>query len=125
MTAPLGAPPSTDEARDATRRTWLANERTWLAWVRTGLTATAVALALGKVVPELVKAQTRWPYVAIGVGYAVLGVALTLYGFQRRREVDQAVARGAYIAPHPRAIAAFALAAFVLGTATVGVIAVA
>jgi putative membrane protein len=125
MTAPLGVPPSPDEARDATRRTWLANERTWLAWVRTGLTATAVALALGKVVPELANAHTRWPYVAIGVGYAVLGVALTLYGFQRRREVDQAVARETYVPPHPRAIAAFALAAFVLGTATVGVIAVA
>src|ERR1700730_13771424 len=113
-----------DEVRDATRRTWLANERTWLAWVRTGLTATAVALALGKVVPELAKARTRWPYVAIGVGYAVLGVALTLYGFQRRREVDQATAAGGYGAPHPAAIAAFALVMLVLGSATVAVIAV-
>jgi inner membrane protein YidH len=103
----------------------LANERTWLAWVRTGLTATAVALALGKVVPELADAHTRWPYVAIGVGYAVLVVALTLYGFQRRREVDRVVASESYVSPHPRAIAAFALAAFVLGSATVRVIAVA
>jgi hypothetical protein len=63
--------------------------------------------------------------VAIGVGYAVLGVALTLYGFQRRREVDRAVASESYVPPHPRAIAAFALETFVLGSATVGVIAVA
>ena len=125
MAAPPGRPVSPQEAHDATRRTWLANERTWLAWVRTGLTATAVALALGKVVPELANAHTRWPYVAIGVGYAVLGVALTLYGFQRRREVDRAVASESYVPPHPWAIAAFALAAFVLGSATVGVIAVA
>jgi putative membrane protein len=122
MTAP-DAPPRLEELRDATRRTWLANERTWLAWVRTGLTATAVALALGKVVPELAKAHTRWPYVAIGVGYAVLGVALTLYGFQRRREVDRAVLSEGYAPPNPRAIAAFALLTFVLGAATVGVIA--
>jgi putative membrane protein len=114
-----------DDVHDATRRTWLANERTWLAWVRTGLTATAVALALGKVVPELAKARTRWPYVAIGVGYAVLGVALALYGFQRRREVDQAISSGGYVTPHAAAIAAFAVLVFVLGTATVGVIAAA
>ena len=69
MAVPSGTPSPHQEARDATRRTWLANERTWLAWVRTGLTATAVALALGKVVPDLARAHTRWPYVAIGVGY--------------------------------------------------------
>lgn len=125
MADPPSVRASADDVGDATRRTWLANERTWLAWVRTGLTATAVALALGKVVPELARAHTRWPYVAIGVGYAVLGVALALYGFQRRREVDQATASGGYVAPHPGAIAAFAVAVFVLGTATVGVIAVA
>ena len=60
---------------------------------------------------------------AIGVGYAVLGVALTLYGFQSRREVDRAIASESYVGPHPGAIAGFALAAFVLGTATAGVIA--
>jgi putative membrane protein len=124
MAAPSGRPPSSQEVGDDTRRTWLANERTWLAWVRTGLTCTAVALALGRLLPELAKVHTRWPYVAIGVGYAVLGVALTLYGFQRRREVDRAVASESYAPPHPSAIAAFAAAAFVLGSGTVGVIAV-
>src|SRR5436305_11772952 len=54
-----------DQAGDATRRTWLANERTWLAWVRTGLTSTAVALGVGKLVPELAHAHTRWPYEAL------------------------------------------------------------
>jgi putative membrane protein len=42
-----------DEARDATRRTRLANERTYLAWWRTGLTAFAVSLGAGKLVPAL------------------------------------------------------------------------
>src|SRR5437763_15784734 len=61
--------PRFDEAGDATRRTWLANERTWLAWVRTGLTCTAVALGVGKAVPDLAKAGHRWPYTVLGVGY--------------------------------------------------------
>jgi putative membrane protein len=125
VTSGASPPSPQEEALDATRRTWLANERTWLAWVRTGLTATAVALALGKVVPELAKAHTRWPYVAIGVGYAVLGVALTSYGFQRRREVEHAVNAKTYAPPNPRAIAVFAAATFVLGAATVAVVALA
>ena len=119
---PPGSAP--EAAADATQRTWLANERTWLAWVRTGLTATAVALALAKVVPQLANAHPRWPYVAVGMGYAVLGVALTLYGFQRRREVDEAAAAGRYTAPSQWAMTAFATATLVLGTATVVVIAV-
>ncbi len=110
--------PRFDEAGDATRRTWLANERTWLAWVRTGLTSTAVAFAVGKVVPDLADTQHRWPYSVLGVGYALLGAALVLYGFQRRREMDEAIAAGRYVSPHPRAMAAFAVLATVLGGAS-------
>src|SRR5215207_9302116 len=60
-----------DEAGDATRRTRLANERTYLAWWRTGLTAFAVSLGAGKLVPALTD-ETRWPYVVVGVGFALL-----------------------------------------------------
>jgi putative membrane protein len=103
---------------DATRRTWLANERTWLAWVRTGLTATAVALGIGKITPELSDAHTRWPYAAVGGGYALLGALLVAYGFSRRREVDAAVLKGGYAGPDGRAVAVFAVAGVVLGLAT-------
>jgi inner membrane protein YidH len=116
-------PPAFDEAGDATRRTWLANERTWLAWVRTGLTSTAVALALGKVVPELSDAPHRWPYVVIGVGYAVLGVLLVVYGFARRREVEDAIARGGYVRPHDGVLSAFTVIGVVLGLGAAAVIA--
>ena len=50
---PRPQPRRFDEDGDASRRTWLAAERTVLAWLRTGLTATAVALGVGKVVPDL------------------------------------------------------------------------
>jgi putative membrane protein len=109
---------------DATRRTWLANERTWLAWVRTGLTATAVALGIGKITPELSNAHARWPYAAVGGGYALLGALLVAYGFTRRREVDRAVRRGGYAPPDQRAVAVFAIAGVVLGLATFALVVV-
>lgn len=106
---------------DATRRTWLANERTWLAWVRTGLTALAVAIGVGKLIAELAKGPA-WPYEALGVGYAVLGLALVAYGFLRRREVDDAVNQGSYRRPSDVAVGAFLVLTTVLGLATIVVI---
>jgi putative membrane protein len=103
---------------EAERRTWLASERTWLAWVRTGLTATAVALGVGKITPQLAKADTTWPYVAVGAGYALLGAALVAYGFSRRRDVDAAIDRGVYVPAGTAAITVFAVAGVVLGLAT-------
>ena len=93
-----------DEAGDATRRTRLANERTFLAWWRTGLTAFAVSLGAGKLVPALTD-ETRWPYVVVGVGFAMLGVAFVAYGFRRQRLVEQAVKRGEYVRPDERLLA--------------------
>jgi putative membrane protein len=70
--------PTEDEGAD--RRTSLATERTVLAWWRTGFTAIAVALGVGRVLPDLATHPTRWPYVVIGVGFALYGIALILYG---------------------------------------------
>jgi len=86
--------PALEEAIDATRRTRLASERTELAWWRTGLTALAVALAVGRVVPGLYRSSQRWPYVVIGICFAVYGVALIAYGSFRRRAVEDALAGG-------------------------------
>ncbi|MEZ0292047.1 MAG: DUF202 domain-containing protein, partial [Solirubrobacteraceae bacterium] len=52
-------------AVDATRRTRLANERTFLSWWRTALGTQGVAVAIGKVIPE-VSDGPHWPYVALG-----------------------------------------------------------
>ena len=104
------------EAGDATRRTRLANERTYLAWWRTGLTAFAVSLGAGKLVPVLTD-ETRWPYVCIGVGFALLGVAFLAYGFTRQRLVERAVTRGDYTPPDERFLAALTAIGVLLGLA--------
>jgi uncharacterized membrane protein YidH (DUF202 family) len=94
-----------------------------LAWLRTGLTATAVALAVGKLIPDLSHPHTtRWPYETLGAGYGLLGVALVVYGLRRRAQVDHAIRAGRYAAPGDTALAAIGFVAVVLGMATVVVV---
>ena len=112
-----------DEAGDATRRTRLANERTYLAWWRTGLTAFAVSLGSGKLVPVLTK-ESRWPYVVVGVGFALLGVAFVAYGFVRQRAVEAAIARGEFERPDERLLAVLAATGVVLGFALLALVVV-
>jgi putative membrane protein len=84
------------DTADATRRTRLAGERTQLAWWRTGLTALAVGVGIGRVVPELDDGITEWPYVSLGTAFALYGLLLIVYGSQRGRTVDSAVATGGF-----------------------------
>jgi putative membrane protein len=111
-----------DKATDATRRTRLASERTELAWWRTGLTALAVALAVGRVVPELSESTTRWPYVAVGVCFGLYGLAIFTYGSHRRRVVEQALDEGRFSEPAPYAHGALVAAGAILGLLTVALI---
>jgi inner membrane protein YidH len=85
------------EGWDAVRRTRLAAERTELAWWRTALTSIAVAIGVGRVVPELSDTSTEWPYVVVGIGWALYSVALFGYGSIRSRRVERAVDRGEMI----------------------------
>ena len=110
--------PRFDEAGDATRRTRLANERTYLAWWRTGLTALAVSLGAGKIVPGITGGE-RWPWVILGVLYAVLGIAFIAYGFVRQKAVDGAIERGEFERPDPRAVLVLAVFGAALGVLTV------
>lgn len=112
-----------DDAGDATRRTRLANERTYLAWWRTGLTAFAVALGAGKVVPEL-SDGTQWPYVALGIAFAVLGIACVAYAGRRHFEVEEAVRHGEFRPPDERIIVGLAGGGVVLGVLLVVVLAI-
>jgi putative membrane protein len=111
--------PASSETTDATRRTRLASERTELAWWRTGLTALAVALAVGRVVPELSDSSARWPYLAVGVCFALYGVAVLAYGSRRRQVVEQALSEGRFPDPPRYAHGALAAAGVVLGLLTV------
>jgi putative membrane protein len=81
---------------DATRRTYLAGERTQLAWWRTGLTALAVALGVGRVVPELSPHSARWPYVIAGVGFALWGIVAIAYGTANRDAMERALREGRF-----------------------------
>ena len=55
----------------------------------------AVALAAGKVVPEIAHTE-RWPYELLGVGFALLGIACIGYGYRRERDIDEALNRGEF-----------------------------
>src|SRR4051794_24379116 len=107
------------DPRDYSRRTLLANERTYLAWWRTGLTTLTVALAAARVVPALSDAPHRWPYVVIGIGFAVLGIICIAYGERRRASVDQALREGEFSEPDPRLLRFMTGAAIVLGVAMI------
>ena len=110
-----------DEARDATRRTRLANERTYLAWWRTGLTALAVSFGAGRLLPELTKG-TKWPYEAIGVAFAVVGVGFIVQAYRRQRDVEQALERGEWAPFETRVALVFAGVGAALGLATIALV---
>ncbi len=106
------------EVADATRRTLLANERTELAWWRTGLTALAVALGVGRVVPELNNSSLRWPYLVAGVGFAIWGILAMSYGSARRTTVDRVLESGRFPEPSYRLLQALATGGIALGILT-------
>lgn len=93
---PIRPDPDPAQLVDATRRTYLAGERTQLAWWRTGLTALAVALGVGRVVPELSGNGARWPYVIAGVGFALWGIFAIAYGTANREAMMQALREGRF-----------------------------
>jgi putative membrane protein len=89
-------------AGDGTRRTLLASERTWLAWWRTGLAVAAVALAVGRLLPD-VGSGARWPPRLLGFGYGLLALAVFVIGGVRERQTAEAVRRGSF-APLSRTV---------------------
>jgi len=112
------SPAPTPAQIDVWQRTSMAAERTWLAWWRTALTATAGALAVGRFAPELLDVAP-WPYVLLGCGYAVLAVALLVFGALRQRELEHAILNAVH-APLPFGlVAAFTIGGVLLVATTV------
>jgi putative membrane protein len=83
------------EETDVTRRTWLAAERTWLAWWRSGVAVGAVALAVGRFLPDLTHKQT-WPFRVLGLAYGLLSVAMLSVGAARQHRGADALRRGSF-----------------------------
>jgi uncharacterized membrane protein YidH (DUF202 family) len=106
---------------DGSKRTHLANERTLLAWWRTGFTLLAVAVGIGRVVPELAD-TSAWPYEVVGAGFGAVGVLFIWFGHERARAVDQALDRGEFASMGEGWSLLFTVIGTVLGLATIGVI---
>jgi inner membrane protein YidH len=85
--------PEPPPAQDATRRTRLANERTFLAWWRTSMATLGLAIAVGKLLPEVAEGP-HWPYVTLGIVFALLGAALSGLGWWRYAVLDRALQGG-------------------------------
>ena len=105
-------------AEGASRRTYLAEERTLLAWWRSGLAALAVALAVGRLLPALVDSDSTTAFVALGVGYAVLGLGMVVFGSIRERRVARALAVGSFAPLPPTVVIGLAAYLAVLAIAT-------
>jgi putative membrane protein len=116
----VSADPSPDpEDVGADRRTNLAGERTLLAWWRTGFTAIAVALAVGRVLPVLAPHSTRWPYLVIGVGFGLYGIALIVFGTRRIATLNAEIGIPEQDRPALRSMGILAAVGVLLGIGTV------
>lgn len=96
----------------------MAAERTWLAWWRTALAASAGALAVGRLAPELLDVAP-WPYVLLGCGYASLAIGLLLVGAQRQRELERALRTGGHVPLRFHTVGVFTAGAVALAFMTV------
>ena len=101
---------------DATRRTRLAAERTYLAWWRSGLTALAVSLGAGRLLPELT-GGARWPYIAIGAAFSVLGAVFIGYGALRQLALERAFRDGRFAPLADRAAVVLSVVGVLLAVA--------
>jgi putative membrane protein len=115
---PASEPEPPPVAVDVWQRTSMAAERTWLAWWRTALAATAGALAIGRLAPEVLD-TAPWPYIVLGCGYAGLAVALLVFGALRQRRLERAVIEGEHVPLTFRLVASFTVAGVVLAIVTV------
>jgi putative membrane protein len=107
-----------DQDLDQTRRTSMAAERTWLAWWRSAIAATAGALGVGRLAPELLQVAP-WPYIVLGCLYASLAIGLLLVGAQRQRDLEDALRTGRHSPLLFRTVGLFTTGGIALAVLTV------
>jgi uncharacterized membrane protein YidH (DUF202 family) len=100
-------PTPIDEFGDPSRRTYLAAERTLLAWWRTAFGAIGVALAVGRLLPDIAHLP-RDPFLGLGVS--------------RQRRGHRAIQAGGFDHLNHRMTSALALFMLILTAATVGML---
>ena len=83
-----------------------------------GLTTLAVSLAAGKLVPEL-SSGAAWPFEAIGVAFALVGLVFIVYAYLRQKRIDEALARGEFAPFDVRTGLVFAVIGALLAVATI------
>ncbi|HEY5024367.1 MAG TPA: DUF202 domain-containing protein [Acidimicrobiales bacterium] len=105
---------------DPTRRTYLAQERTLLAWWRTAFAAIGVALAVGRLLPEIAHLP-KVPFLIVGAGWGALAVGLVSFGLFRQRAGDRAIRAGRYLHVSPRWLVVLTTYMVVLMVATIAV----
>jgi putative membrane protein len=110
-------PPSPPQDLDQARRTSMAAERTWLAWWRTALAASAGALGVGRLAPELLHVAP-WPYIVLGCAYASLAIGLLIVGAQRQRELERAHLTGGHVPLRFRTVGLFTVGGIALAVMT-------
>ena len=115
MADPLEPPP---QDLDQARRTSMAAERTWLAWWRSALAASAGALAVGRLAPEVLNVAP-WPYVLLGVAYAGLAIGLLVVGAMRQRDLEHAMTNGTHTPLTFRTVAVFSTGGIFLALITI------
>ncbi len=103
---------------DQERRTSMAAERTWLAWWRAALGASAGALGVGRLAPQVLHVAP-WPYVVLGCGYAALAIGLLIVGGQRQRELERALHTGGHAPLRFRTVGMFTVGGVALALMTV------
>jgi uncharacterized membrane protein YidH (DUF202 family) len=121
MPAMMADDPDRREFGEGSRRTYLAAERTYLSWIRSGLAALAVAIGVGRLIPALLETG-RTVFALLGVGYAVLGLGMMLYGGIRQRSVRRAIDRGRYVEVDQTVVLAISALGVVLAVATIAVV---
>ena len=88
-----------------------------MAWWRTGLAACAVPLAVGRLLPAVVKGP-RAPFLWLGTGFGILALTLIVLGTMRQRTVTRALDEGTFATLHQAVVVGVAalMAALTLAT---------
>jgi uncharacterized membrane protein YidH (DUF202 family) len=89
-----------------------------LAWWRTAFAAIGVALAVGRLLPDVAHLP-KDPFLGLGIGWGVLGCAILVFGSLRQRRGQSAIESGGFLYLSPNVVTAFAVYMLLLTIATV------